>query len=104
MRLPPEIRSGDLVRTECKLFNTGPWRESDRVRQVWRGEEVDRNEADKEKRYFSYDMCYGDVAENVTELYRFVVTDACYKLIWHRPPRGEVSKESFMERFKNVVF
>lgn len=92
--LPPMIYSGDIVRIE----SAHPYmREADILQQVMHGEEIDRDESYKDKRYFSFDCCDGATADQVTELYRFVKTDcgASYKLIWHRPATGTPSSHRF---------
>lgn len=93
MRMPPNIKTGDLVRIEAKQSCVGQFREFDVLYQVMEGENG-RNP----NRCFSMDF-FGDGsrAEYVTELYRYIeMPDGCaYKLIWHRPPRDMASERRF---------
>lgn len=103
MLMPPKIRSGDIVRREWGGGMWPPrWREHDILQQVMHGEDTWDDNPD---RRFSFNVCDSGIAEDVTEVYRLEKTDCgiSYKLIWHRPPRGQMSEYSFLSICRKEV-
>ena len=96
MILPPKIKDFDIVRMEDNTLSY--WREQDMLQQVMHGEEHFGTGG----RVFSFNICQSGRAEDVTELYRAVYTQdgMNYKLIWHRPPKGQASYYSFRSAVK----